>query len=631
MPCLELAFTHGPMAAAVLVRGAIAWANVPFAHALGLDPRVCQGKRLLELLPPEGARVRLPAAGCSASYRTRIAGAPVRVDLSAAPGGRERPVGVLLSPHLDDADTTANRALLTLSREAAAARTDRELVAAVVHALEVLFPGRSFCIRLVDPKTFALTAIEAHGRLRSRGARGADRIALRRAAILRTGLSEEALRAGGVEIAERDEPILEGCQTARVVPLAAGGTLYGAINLESQRGRSANAEADEPWLLHVANQAAQGLRNLRSIEELTFFKNYLEELIENANALIVVANRDREILVFNRAITRLTGFAREHALGEDLLSLVADVDRDQAMRVFSRSLAGEAVTNVELRLALRSGGEARVSVNTAPVYGSSGAVEGFIAIGQDLTLLRAMEERAEHAQKLAGFGQLAAGIVHEINNPLTTITAYSDNLIERLSRAEHDPGDLEKLRRISDAGQRILRFSRDLSAYARPSDAKTESVDLAAILDQAAQMCEPVLRASGAKLERGFQPVPAIAGNKGSLLQVFVNLITNAAQALRGSGTVRLELEKSGGSVVARVRDDGCGMPEEVKARAFEPFFTTKPDGRGSGLGLSIVQGIVGRHAGEISVESQDGVGTTFTVSLPRRAKGPIARPAPRS
>jgi PAS domain S-box-containing protein len=585
----------------------------------------------------------LPAAGSSASYRTRIAGAPARVDLSAAPGGRERPVSVLLSPHLDD-DNTANRALLTLSREAAAARTDRELVAAVVHALEVLFPGRSFCIRLVDPKTFALTAIESHGRLRSRGsqgARGADRIALRRAAILRTGLSEEALRAGGVEIAERDEPILEGCQTARVVPLAAGGTLYGAVNLESRRGRSANAEADEPWLLHVANQAAQGLRNLRSIEELTFFKNYLEELIENANALIVVANRDREILVFNRAITRLTGFAREHALGEDLLSLVADVDRDQAMRVFSRSLAGEAVTNVEVRLALRSGGEARVSVNTAPVYGSSGAVEGFIAIGQDLTLLRAMEERAEHAQKLAGFGQLAAGIVHELNNPLTTITAYSDNLIERLSRAEHDPGDLEKLRRIRDAGQRILRFSRDLSAYARPSDAKTESVDLAGILDQAAQMCEPALRASGAKLERVFQPVPAIAGNKGSLLQVFVNLITNAAQALRGSGTVRLELEKSGGSVVARVRDDGCGMPDEVKARAFEPFFTTKPDGRGSGLGLSIVQGIVGRHAGGISVESQEGVGTTFIVTLPRRskgptallrrAKGPIARPAPRN
>jgi PAS domain S-box-containing protein len=551
------------------------------------------------------------------------------VDLSAAAGGRERQVGVQLSPHLDDADTTANRALLTLSREAAAARTDRELVAAVVRALEVLFPGRAFCVRLIDPKTFALTAIEPRGRLRGPGP---ERIALRRAAILRTGLSEEALRAGGVEIAERDEPILEGCQTARVVPLAVGGVLYGALNLESQRGRPVDAEADEPWLLHVANQAAQGLRNLRSIEELTFFKNYLEDLIENANALIMVASRDREILVFNRATSRLTGFSRENALGEDLLAFVSDGDRDQAMRVFSRSLAGEAVTNFEMLLALRAGGEARVSVNTAPIYGSSGAVEGFIAIGQDLTPLRAMEERAEHAQKLAGFGQLAAGIVHELNNPLTTITAYSDNLIARLSRAEHDEGDLEKLRRIRDAGQRILRFSRDLSAYARPSAAKTESVDLAAILDQAAQMCEPVLRASGAKLERGFRPVPAISGNKGSLLQVFVNLITNAAQALRGSGTVRLELEKSAGSVVARVRDDGCGMSDEVKARVFEPFFTTKPDGRGSGLGLSIVQGIVGRHAGAIAVESQEGVGTTFSVTLPRRSKGTIARPAvPRS
>jgi len=135
-------------------------------------------------------------------------------------------------------------------------------------------------------------------------------------------------------------------------------------------------------------------------------------------------------------------------------------------------------------------------------------------------------------------------------------------------------------------------------------------------MEQAAAMCEPVLRSAGARLKWRLQPTPAIAGVRGSLLQVFVNLVTNGAQALRGGGTVTLGLSPAGETVVAQVSDDGGGMPPEVKSRIFEPFFTTRPEG--TGLGLPIVQGIISRHGGKITVDSVPGAGTTFTVVLPR-------------
>ncbi len=612
---LVAAFQGLPLASALLEGEAILGVNDAFARTLGLDPAACVGRRITELLPPQD-EFRVPAPGGAASYRARLGGFPARVDLQAvAPRASGPPlVVVVLSPKLEGVDTAASRALLALSRDVAAARSEEELAGGLARALEVLFPGRSVCIRLVDPKTLALTTLYAVGRLM---VPARDRIALRRTAVRKTGLSEVALEAGGIELVDGDRPIFEGCERATAVPLAVGGALFGVLNLEYQAGAPGDPESDEPLLMQVANQAALGVRNLRSIEELTFLKTYLEDLIENANALIVVVNRGGAILVFNRALSRLTARPREEAIGENLLSLVAQSERDRMERVLARSLDGEPVTNFETRIVLRHGGEAQVSFNTAPIAGSDGEVEGIIAIGQDLTALRAMEERAEHFQKLAGFGRLAAGIVHELNNPLTSIVTYADALMLKHRLGGLDPADLEKVRRIKEAGERIQKFSGDLITYARPSADKMERVDLAEVMEKAAQMCEPALRQARARVEKRLEPTPRIWGVKGSLLQVFVNLITNAAQALDG-GTVNLGLTSASESVSAQVSDDGCGMPPEVKSRIFEPFFTTKSGSGGAGLGLSIVQGIVARHAGTISVDSVPGEGTTFTVLLPK-------------
>ncbi len=619
---LLAAFECAPTAGVLVEGDAVLLVNETFVRTLGIGPASCAGRRLAELLPPEGAAFEMPPPGGAASYRTRVGAVPARVDVRVPEnaGGRSLAV-VVVSPQLEDADTAASRALLELSREVAAARSEEELSGALARALEVLFPGRSFCIRLVDAKTLALTTLYARGRLKPLAR---EMVALRRPAVRRTGLSEAALEAGGVAVLDGDDaPVFEGCERARAVPLAVGGALFGVLNLEYANGAPGDPDSDEPLLLQVANQAALGVRNLRSIEELTFLKTYLEDLIENANALIVVVNREMEILVFNRALSRLTAYARDEALGEDLLTFVPGFEQDRMEQVLRRSLEGEPVTSFETRILLRGGGEAQVLFNTAPIAGSAGEVEGVIAIGQDLTALRALEERAEHYQRLAGFGRLAAGIVHELNNPLTSINSYAESLLDKYRHGGLEGPDVEKLRRIREAGERIQRFSRDLITYARPSAEKMERVDLAALLEQAARMCEPALKEAAARVATRFEATPQVMGVKASLVQVFVNLVSNAAQALKDrGGTVTLGLASVGDSVAATVTDDGRGMTPEVKSRIFEPFFTTKPDGHGIGLGLSIVQGIVVRHSGTIGVESVPGEGTTFTVLLPKNPPG---------
>ncbi|HYQ79861.1 MAG TPA: PAS domain-containing protein, partial [Anaeromyxobacteraceae bacterium] len=349
---LLAAFACAPSAAALLEGDSVVAANQAFAQALGIEAGDCRGRRVLELLPPDAGSVELPGPGGAASWWARIGAVPARVDARGLPEGRRRLTLLVVAPQLEGADTAASRALLELSRALAAARSEEDVSGAVARALELLFPGRSYCVRLLDANTLGLTTLYARGHLKA-GAR--ERLALKRAAVRRTGLSEAALEAGGVAVVERDETVFEGTDRALAVPLATGGKLFGILHLEYQLGAPGDVLSDGPLLLQVANQSALGVRNLRSIEELTYLKTYLEDLIENANALIVVVNRQREVMVFNRALSRLTGWPRDEAIGQDLLSFVGESERERLERVLVRSLEGEPVTSFETRIMLRGG------------------------------------------------------------------------------------------------------------------------------------------------------------------------------------------------------------------------------------------------------------------------------------
>jgi signal transduction histidine kinase len=277
-------------------------------------------------------------------------------------------------------------------------------------------------------------------------------------------------------------------------------------------------------------------------------------------------------------------------------------------------------------LPTKAHGDVRTVWHVAPVgrAGSiGGPVEAVVAIGQDQSKIDALQEQVVRAERLATLGELAAGVVHELNNPLTSITVYAEYLVRKLEAAGTDGLDLEKLRKIGASAQRILRFSRDLVQYARPSGRDMEPVELASVVRQSVSICDHLVERGGIALAVEVEPeLPTIHAVAGQLEQVLINLITNAVHAIEGTGASGGNVvvrAKNGGEagVVIEVADSGPGVADADRERIFEPFFTTKADGKGTGLGLPIVRNIVEQHGGQIAVERSDLGGAAFRVTLP--------------
>lgn len=238
----------------------------------------------------------------------------------------------------------------------------------------------------------------------------------------------------------------------------------------------------------------------------------------------------------------------------------------------------------------------------------------------DARELRALNSHMVQAEKLASLGQIAAGVVHELNNPLTSIVAYTDWLI-RKAGPTGDPDSLERLRRIGESSSRILRFTRDLVAYARPSSEVPVPVSIRHVIEQALAFCEHVIAQHGAGVERLFSDdVPTVRGMPEQLVQVFVNLFTNACHAMPAEGgvlAVSTQLNEERTHVIVFVDDNGHGIALDHLQAIFAPFFTTKVDGRGTGLGLSIVKNIVDNHGAEIRAERNASGGARFVLAFP--------------
>jgi two-component system NtrC family sensor kinase len=233
------------------------------------------------------------------------------------------------------------------------------------------------------------------------------------------------------------------------------------------------------------------------------------------------------------------------------------------------------------------------------------------------TLHRTQQELL-HKEKLASMGQLAAGVAHEINNPLGSILLFSEAMYK--DTLEGDPR-CDDLRMIINETTRCKNIVADLLNFARQQEVLAQETDVHVLLEQVIEEVCHQSRFEGVELVRQFSPdLPAIQADPAQLQQVFINLLNNGAEAMGEGGTITLTTRPVNGHwVEIRVSDTGCGIPAENLGKLFTPFFTTKPPGKGTGLGLSIVYGIVKMHHGQITVQSQLGEGTTFTVMLPIR------------
>jgi two-component system NtrC family sensor kinase len=231
-----------------------------------------------------------------------------------------------------------------------------------------------------------------------------------------------------------------------------------------------------------------------------------------------------------------------------------------------------------------------------------------------------LRSQAVQSDKLAGLGRMAASIVHELNNPLTSIVAYADYLRRRWEQQGAEPSDRERLGRISEAAGRVLTFTRDLVAYSRPSSADPSAMNIHDVIERALLFCEHVIAGTNVTLVRTYGDLPPVRGLHGPLTQVFVNLVTNACQAMEQDGgklTIETAYDADRRVVAISVLDEGHGIQSDKIDRLFEPYFTTRGDGGGNGLGLNIVQTIVASHGGTVVATHNEPKGARFVVELP--------------
>lgn len=382
----------------------------------------------------------------------------------------------------------------------------------------------------------------------------------------------------------------------------------------------------------IGRGASQGLDGLRgggsnsrdrdsdlAVARLAILDERLHKILENTHDLICIVDPNMQVVVVNRALSRVLGLPPRKAIGEKFVNWLGETGRASFEQGHRRALAGQPIPSLEIDFKRPDGDRAKALVSLHLLNGRRVERDAVLVAGQDLTQIGALQNQVIHAEKLSTLGKLVAGVAHELNNPLTSITVYADFLLKKFSGLGQVT-DVEMLQRISHGAQRIQSFSRELVTYARPAANVFGEVDLNAVVDQAVSFCEHGIRDADAELAREFEAsLPTIWAVQQQLQQVLINLITNACDALpKGGGQLCIRTANDGeGMVRLEVEDGGMGMDNDHLAQIFEPFFTSKLPGKGTGLGLSIVKNIIEGHKGRIEVGSERGKGTKFIVRLP--------------
>jgi PAS domain S-box-containing protein len=343
---------------------------------------------------------------------------------------------------------------------------------------------------------------------------------------------------------------------------------------------------------------------------------------------VVVVGGDGTILDWNAGAERLLGWTKAEALGRRPGALLEPGGADRLDEALAECARGGQRRAEERRLRTRSGDDVPVEMTAVPLVSGGDGVVACVAVLRDLGEQRRLQARLRVAEQLAALGTLAAGVAHEINNPLSFVLSNLDYVAEQLEGPGRPggAGNGEVAAALADSrtgAERIATIVRDLQAFSGGHHQQDGSpVDPNAALEFALRMAESRIR-HRARLVKDLRPVPPVAGGEARVGQVFLNLLVNAAQAIQpgraGEMVIRVASRHDAPSrrVVVEVTDDGVGIPPEVLPHVFEPFFTTRPTGGGSGLGLFVCHGIVSDLGGEIAVESEVGRGTTFRVSLP--------------
>ncbi len=374
-------------------------------------------------------------------------------------------------------------------------------------------------------------------------------------------------------------------------------------------------------LRYAIEQLKQELHERRRLQRS---ESRLATAVEQSPAIILITDTNERIQYVNTKFEELTGWRRDEVVGRTPAFLQSGKTTRATYDAMRQNLRGGQSWSGVFLNRKKDGGEYWTETTILPLIGSDGAIQNFIATGEDVTERRHARDQVARAQKLEVVGQLSGGIAHDFNNVLTTIVGSA-----HLAAIDVEPGsDLAgEIEQIDIAAHRAKNLVQELLTFARREPGHLQTVDLAEIASEVLRLLKASIPPTiGLECETDTQTLVLV--DPTHLHQILMNLCRNAAEAIGGddgqisvrfgpSDTLEELPSREDGWVRLEVGDDGPGMSEEISARLFEPFFTTKPLGKGAGLGLAVVQGLVDEIGGQISVESTPGQGTRFVLALP--------------
>jgi len=359
-------------------------------------------------------------------------------------------------------------------------------------------------------------------------------------------------------------------------------------------------------------------------------RNKAQQYLNIAGVIIVAINEKGTVSLINKKGCDVLGYKEDEIIGKNWFDLcVPERFREERNETFQKVMAGieEEVEDYENIILTKSGEKRIIAWHNTSLTDEKGRIIGTLSSGEDITQRKQTEEELIRSEKLASLGKLAASVVHEVNNPLAGIMIYLKLLLKKYKEEKiQTKSTEEQLLKMEKELDRTTRIIRNLLDFARQSEPSTKPIEINKVIDAALLLVRNQINLENISLEKNLDlDLPLVLADFDKIQQVLINIMLNAIQAMPKGGKLIITTSAARGSKIGGtqkntvridIKDTGVGIPKENLNKLFTPFFTTKEKGKGVGLGLSVVHGIIGKHKGKIDVESEPNEGTTFTIYL---------------
>jgi PAS domain S-box-containing protein len=461
-------------------------------------------------------------------------------------------------------------------------------------------------------------------------------IAFNRAAEEITGLKREEVLNKECDKVLAGDLCQDECPVKKVMETGEPVYCY-EILIKSRAGVKIPVNISTSALRSSRNEIIGAVENFRDLTKhkglwakLREERNRAQQYLNIAGVIIIAIDEKGLITLINRKGCEVLGYKEEEIIGRNWFDLcVPEIVREKRRNAFRKVMAGEEkeVEDYENIIITKSGEERIIAWHNTTLVDEKGLIIGTLSSGEDITKRKETEIELIRAEKLTSLGQLAASVAHEVNNPLAGILVYTTLLLKKYQEKKLQTGETEnQLLKMKKELERTSRIIRNLLDFSRQSDADMRPVEVNRVVEAALLLVKHQISLEHIKLELKLgQDLPLVFAGFDQIQQVLINLLLNAIQAMPEGGqlSVITSLAKNirigealKNTVRIDVTDTGIGIPKENLGKLFTPFFTTKEKGKGVGLGLPVVHGIIERHKGKIEVVSEVNRGTTFTIYL---------------